>query len=220
MSKWRSPVIAVLAFVVVGATVAVAANPSSGGKITACVKQKTGAMRLASSNGSCKSGERKLSWNQQGRPGADGAKGQSGTNGTNGQNGTNGTNGTNGADASITTRNTAADEVATTSSAPATALNGPTVTVDVPAGGAIVVLGANYDGKNSNGANNSCVDLFEGSKNLAGLGCVQSDTYVRGHGAFTTAADAGSHTYTIKYDSPSSSTASFQNRTLIASVLK
>jgi hypothetical protein len=61
VSKWRSPVIAVLTLVVVGAAVAVAANPSSGGKITACVKQKTGAMRLASSNGSCKSGERKLS---------------------------------------------------------------------------------------------------------------------------------------------------------------
>jgi hypothetical protein len=155
--------------------------------------------------------------NQQGRPGANG---QNGTNGTNGQSGTNGANGTSGADASVTTRNTAADEVATTSSSPATALNGPTVTVDVPAGGAIVVLGASYDGKNSNGANNSCVDLFEGTTRLAGLGCAQSDTYVRGHGAFTTAADAGSHTYTIKYESPGGSTASFQNRTLIASVLK
>jgi hypothetical protein len=106
------------------------------------------------------------------------------------------------------------------SSTPATAVNGPTVTVTVPAGGALVVLGANYDAKNSNGANNSCVDLFEGSTSLAGLGCVQSGTYARGHGAFTTAADAGSHTYTIKYDSPGGSTASFQNRTLIASVLK
>lgn len=39
----------------------------------------------------------------------------------------------------------------------------------------------------------------QGSTKLAGLGCVQSDPCVRGHGAFTTPADAASHTYTIKY---------------------
>jgi hypothetical protein len=56
-----------------------------------CVNKKSGVLRVGKK---CKKGEKKISFNNQGVPGA---SGKNGTNGTNGKNGTNGTNGTNGA---------------------------------------------------------------------------------------------------------------------------
>ena len=164
----------------------------------------------------------------KGEHGATGAKGDTGATGAKRDTGAAGTAGTAGtlpgapgADASVTSRVTRASEVTTSSSSPV-ALDATDVTVEVPAGGAVLAVGANYDGKNANGANVSCVALYEASTAVpsGGFGCVTSTTYVRGHGAVVIAADAGSHTYTLRYQSPGSTLASFQNRTLVVSVLK
>jgi hypothetical protein len=208
--KLRGVLIGVLAVAVVGTTLAVAANPTSNRTITACVKRSTKKMRLASSSNRCKKGERKLSWSQRG---PSGAAGTPGTPGTPGQ------DGAAGADASNTSKATVAAE-ATTSSTTHVALGGPEVTVDVPTGGANVILGATYDSKNANGSNSSCASVDDGDALLSGMGCFQSSAYGRRRAVFTTTADAGAHTYTLRYGSPSGTAASFQNRTLIVSVLK
>jgi hypothetical protein len=58
--------------------VAIATSPSE--TITACVTERTGAMRYIS-DGECRPNEMKIDWNRQGPPGADGAQGPAGTNG-------------------------------------------------------------------------------------------------------------------------------------------
>jgi Collagen triple helix repeat (20 copies) len=222
MGKLRGTLIWLAMLGLVGAGIAVAANPAADGKITACVSKKAKALRLASAKSKCKGGEKALTWNQRGPAGpagADGQKGATGAPGTPGTNGQDGAAGTPGADASTTSRQLLASET-TTSSPTEVATDGPDVTVTVPAGGENVVLGGNYDGKNANGANNSCTAIYEGSTRLGGLGCVTSSAYVRGHGALLVAADGGQHTYTMRYQSPGGSLASFQNVTLIVSVLR
>jgi hypothetical protein len=226
LRQLRSPgtILGLIAVVIAGAGLAVAANPSSDGTITACVGKKD-ELSLASSKGKCKSGEKKLQWNQRGpegpkgAAGADGSNGAAGATGPRGQQGDQGTPGTPGADASVTTRSTSAGEV-TTSSNPQVDLGGPSVTVQVPTGGAVVIIGVSYDAKNATMNNNSCAWLYEGSTLITGVGCANTTTYTRVHNATSVAADAGSHTYTVRYNSNVGTLASFQNRTLIASVLK
>jgi hypothetical protein len=68
--------------------------------ITACVKNKTGAVKIltaAQAKRRCAKGSTKLSWNVTGRPGAAGRNGANGTNGTNGTSGATGANGATGA---------------------------------------------------------------------------------------------------------------------------
>jgi hypothetical protein len=213
MAKLRGPLIGLLALVVVGATLAVAANPTRSGRITACVDKGSKEMRLASGKNRCRKGERKLRWNQRGPAGARGPAGDDGLTGAPGQPGAPGAN------ASATSRDTIIGENTTSDMTPV-ALDGPQATVEVPAAGANLILGANYSAKNANGANNSCVIVYEGDTQLGGVGCVASTTYVRNHGAITIAADAGPHTYTLRYQSPAGTLASFQDRTLIVSVLR
>ena len=75
--------------VVLGASVAVASVPSANGTISGCRTVATGALRVIDTDAGqqCRTGERLLTWNQQG---------PAGTNGTNGTNGTSGTNGVSG----------------------------------------------------------------------------------------------------------------------------
>jgi hypothetical protein len=175
------------------------------------VNKKTKAMRLASSTNRCKSGERKLRWNQTGRPGAPGQNGQNGQNGSPGQPGTDAT--------PVTTRDTKPGEVTTTSTAEVP-LDGPTVTVEVPPGGANILLGAGYDAKTTGGGAFACGTFFEGTTRLQGAGCTDSLTYARSTGSFPIFADVGSHTYTVRYNSSNAAqTASFRNRTLAVSVI-
>src|SRR3954467_8893576 len=70
---------AVIAVVAIGATVAYATIPDSGGGIRGCV-DKQGAPRVIdpSAGGACKSNETALSWSQAG---PQGPPGQNGTNG-------------------------------------------------------------------------------------------------------------------------------------------
>jgi len=64
------------------AGVALAAQPgsrqASGGVINACVKKKTGQVRVVRSAGACRRGESRLSWNVQGPSGIRGAAGLAG----------------------------------------------------------------------------------------------------------------------------------------------
>src|SRR5262245_16180284 len=103
-------ILGLLAIVFAAAGIAVAANPSSTGKITACVHKKTKALRLGSSKGKCKTTESKLSWNAKGQPGATGAKGDTGAQGAAGTAGAAGAAGAPGADAATSTRATEASE--------------------------------------------------------------------------------------------------------------
>jgi Lamin Tail Domain/Collagen triple helix repeat (20 copies) len=64
------------------AGIALAAQPSgrrpSGAVINACVKKKSGLVRIVASAGACRRGESRLSWNVRGRPGARGPTGVAG----------------------------------------------------------------------------------------------------------------------------------------------
>jgi hypothetical protein len=73
------------------------ATSSASGKINACVKNRTGAVRIAGKSGKCRSGERKLSWNAAGARGAAGAPGAQGPGGPPGARGPTGMAGTPGA---------------------------------------------------------------------------------------------------------------------------
>jgi hypothetical protein len=91
-------VCALSALVLAGGGLATAAVPDRSGTITACLKPGTGALRMLDTArrgaaGRCRRGERTLTWNQQGRPGADGRPGRDGVSGANGINGVNGVNG-------------------------------------------------------------------------------------------------------------------------------
>lgn len=71
--------VALVALVIAAAGIAVAAIPGSGGVIHACYNASNGALRVVDEGVSCKSNERALGWNQQGRPGPPGPPGPSGT---------------------------------------------------------------------------------------------------------------------------------------------
>ena len=85
---------------VTGLAAAYASSQSTAtGTITACVRVKTGAMRLEKASQPCRTKapkkfrERRVTWNKQGPPGADGSPGLPGLNGTNGVDGLDGLNG-------------------------------------------------------------------------------------------------------------------------------
>jgi len=67
--------------------------------VTACVKNKTGAVTVllgSKAKKACPKGSTKMTWNVAGKDGTNGKNGTSGTNGVNGANGKNGADGTNG----------------------------------------------------------------------------------------------------------------------------
>ena len=153
----------------------------------------------------------------KGDAGAAGAKGETGATGAKGDTGAAGTNGTNGG---TTTSQTDAGEVTTTSSSNVD-LGGPAITLDIPAGGANVVVGAVVDAKNGgSGSTTSFANPFaDGTQMQCGNGAsTSSTTYVRVSVACPVALDAGSHTFSIRYRSQAN-LASFQNRTLHVTVL-
>jgi hypothetical protein len=79
-----------------------AASPTT---ITACVKTKTGAVKVLTTakakKKKCAKGYKKMTWVTTGVAGKDGKNGASGTNGKDGTNGSNGTNGANGTPAAV-----------------------------------------------------------------------------------------------------------------------
>jgi hypothetical protein len=87
-------VLGVVALVVACGGLAVAAVPGPSGVIRGCYSRSTGALRVLRKATKCKHGERPLSWNQQGPPGADGARGSDGAPGASGADGAPGAPGT------------------------------------------------------------------------------------------------------------------------------
>jgi hypothetical protein len=80
-------------------TVAFAAAPQAeASTIYACVKKKSGGVRIVSQRTKCRKSELKLSWNTSGKNGANGQNGQNGKNGTNGAPGAAGKEGAKGSD--------------------------------------------------------------------------------------------------------------------------
>jgi hypothetical protein len=78
---------------VVAGAVLVPASAAGAATLTACVKKRTGEMRLRqgkAANRKCPKGWKKVRWNVQGPAGKQGAAGANGTNGTNGTNGASG----------------------------------------------------------------------------------------------------------------------------------
>jgi len=192
-------ILGVLALVIAISGFAIAANPTKDGTVTACVKGKDRSLHLASKDNKCSANQRKLKWSQRGPRGLRGPAG---------------------ANASVTSRQTAPGEVTTTSNADVVLGGGPSVTVQVPAGGAVVMIGANYDAKNESAPNASCSSVYEGPNLVGGVGCVMTAGYTRGHGTATAALDPGPHTFTLRHSTTGGTNASFRNRTLIVSVLK
>ena len=205
-------ILGLIALAVAGASFAIAANPSADGTVTACVNKKTKVIRLASAKGRCKARERKLSWNQRGVPGAPGQNGAPGQDGADGQNGAAGT------PAAATARDTRPAEV-TTSSSTDVADDVPSVTVEVPAGGATVLLGAAFDGKV--GIGDAAARFYDGETPLGEVGASHTVTYSHVTGSYVQFADAGSHTYTLRYSSTSGAhVATFKDLSLSVGVLR
>jgi hypothetical protein len=74
-----------------GFAVGFAAPPQArAATIYACYKKRTGTVRIVGKRTRCRRGERKLSWNTVGPPGANGRNGLNGLNGLNGVNGVTG----------------------------------------------------------------------------------------------------------------------------------
>lgn len=73
IAKLAIAVFGAVALMMGGAAVYAVASPGDA-TITACAQKATGAMRL-STNGTCKSSETMVAWNQAGVPGADGVTG-------------------------------------------------------------------------------------------------------------------------------------------------
>jgi hypothetical protein len=196
-------ILGLVALAVAAAGFAIAANPSRDGTVTACVNKKTRVMRLAKSNNRCKRTEFKLRFNQRGRqglPGQNGAPGQPGAN------------------AATSYRDAKPGEVSTTS-INAVALDGPSVTVDVPAGGATIVFAASFEGRVT-GATLACGNFSEDGVPNIGLGCADSATYALRTNGGARFANAGPHTYSLRYSSTNASaTAWFRNRVLSISVI-
>ena len=87
--------VAAVAILTVGATLAVAAIPSTGGEVVGCYVLKNGVLRVVDYEAGtrCNTSERELRWNQQGVKGDKGDKGDPGEPGEDGQDGTDGADG-------------------------------------------------------------------------------------------------------------------------------
>jgi hypothetical protein len=98
--------------------------------------------------------------------------------------------------------------------------DGPSVTVQVPEGGAPVVLGASVEARNTAGGE-AWAFIYEGADQLARISEAGSSmTFVTKRGGAVTWASAGTHTYELRYRRQGSGTAEFRNRSLAAAVLK
>jgi hypothetical protein len=79
--------IALVAVLLIGSGYAVAQQAPTNGPIRACVKKKTGALRILRARQHCKAGETAIAWSQQGAAGAAGQPGTSGSAGAAGAQG-------------------------------------------------------------------------------------------------------------------------------------
>jgi hypothetical protein len=215
-------VLGLVAVLVAGAGVAIAANPGSDGEVTACVHKKTKAMRLADSRGRCKRGEEKLSFNEQGVPGQNGQPGERGAQGGQGEPGQPGQPGTPGAAASDTKRDFQPDTVTTVNPFP-TPLGGPSVSVDVPTEGANVILGCSVEESSESSAVPVTTWWVDGANR--GDACRLGSSSAGFSSATATlplVLNGGTHTVELRYQQASFTSfhAAFRNRRLVVSVLR
>jgi hypothetical protein len=103
----RHAVALVALFVALGASSYAAVSSSRfvspGGKVSACVGDRSGAVRLVSAHTRCRRGESAVTWNQQGPAGTAGKPGPQGATGAAGASGPAGTTGSAGASVTSTT---------------------------------------------------------------------------------------------------------------------
>ena len=97
----RRPV-AIAAFLALLASLIVASRAEAT-TYYACVKKRSGSIRLVGRTTKCRKSEKKISFNSRGPAGRNGLNGRNGANGKNGANGANGINGTAGAPGTFST---------------------------------------------------------------------------------------------------------------------
>jgi hypothetical protein len=146
--------------------------------------------------------------------------GQQGAQGPQGPQGPQGTPGPPGAAASATSRDFKPGLIATASDT-FEPFDGPSVTVQVPEGGAPVVLGASVEARNTAGGEAWAFVFEDGNGlNMRISEAGNSTTFVTKKGGGVTWASAGTHTYDLRYRRQGSGTAEYRNRALAAAVLK
>jgi hypothetical protein len=199
--------IALLALVIAIGGVAIARIPGPDGEITACYKKQGGDVRLISESKKCGDAEKRIQWSQRGPKGATGLKG---------------------ADAAVTARDTQTDFVFTKDTG-AVSLGGPSVTVNVPATGAFVLIAAESEVRLATSMCSIDPEVREFADflvyrdgqyaNVDGQNC--SSTFVRRQTTAVDTAPPGTHTYEMRYHSDDPSIeAQFKNRHLRVSVIK
>jgi hypothetical protein len=134
-----------------------------------------------------------------------------------GETGDTGPPGAPGAAASATSRDSKPALIATASDT-FEPFDGPSVTVQVPDGGAPVVLGASVEIRNTAGGE-AWAFVYEGADQLGRISETGSMTFATKRSGLVTWASAGTHTYELRYRRQASGTAEFRNRLLAASVL-
>jgi hypothetical protein len=210
-------VIAVIALCAAVGGLAVAAIPDRKGEIPACFNKKTGNLRVLVKGTKCKKGEKKIAWNQKGVPGVPGTPGTPGQDGAPGQPGS---------DAAVTARDSRDGEVTTTSST-LEQKDGPSVTVNIPSGGAFVVLSVEAELMHDptgcptfHYAFASLVDVSAPSTVITGVSNCNATFVSAASPAVTINALAGAHTYELRYARDGSGTGRFKNRRLRVSVIE
>jgi hypothetical protein len=204
-SKFSSAhAIALLALVVAIGGVAIARIPSSTGEITACYKRHGGDVRLIGEAKKCDDTERRIKWSQRGPAGAPGKPG---------------------ADAAVSSHDAKPDFVFTKDTG-GVRLGGPSLTVNVPTAGAIVLVVADVELRlatnrcsDTETANASYLLYRDGQFIAAGNNCTA--TFLSRRTTYVDTPGPGPHTYEILYQSEDPSTeAQFKNRRLRVAVIK
>jgi hypothetical protein len=99
--------------------------------------------------------------------------------------------------------------------------DGPSVTVQVPEGGALVVVGASVEVRNTTAGGEAWAWLFEDGNNInVRISEACCPTFETKSGGISRWASAGTHTYELRYRRNNGGTAEFRNRSLVAAVLK
>lgn len=133
------PVVAVLAFGLVIAGLAIAAKNPSRSQIHGCYSKKNGTLRVAKAGKRCRKGERKIAWTKAGTRGPRGPRGSAGSPGTEGSAGPAGTPGPRGA----------TGPMGATGPVGATGPPGPSDSLEAVNPGPVTVTGTDNDSANS-----------------------------------------------------------------------
>ena len=193
-----------------------ASIPSGNGTVHACYQKQSGQLRVIDKDAgdTCRSSEAAISFNQKGPTGPTGPKGATGPAGPTGPSG-------NGSGAGFATQKSFKPGEVLTTSTTYVPLDGPSITVTVPAGGATVIMAVRVEGKTSATSGDVTWDaaMFRNGQELNGASSV-STSFAEFEFSHTHALPAGTYTYEMRYRSEESgATATFRNRRLHITVL-